>query len=72
MTIRLPAALAREFKARTRTARTTPTEVLRRAASEFIRSQPDARNAMQRHIDRYAGTWDGHMSGTELLQRTRP
>ncbi len=32
----------------------------------------DARNALQRHIRRYAGSWSGKVSGKELLKRTRP
>jgi hypothetical protein len=26
----------------------------------------------QAHIRKYAGTWEGHYSGAELLRRTRP
>ena len=26
----------------------------------------------QTHIQKYAGTWQGHCSGAELLRRTRP
>lgn len=29
-------------------------------------------NALQRHIRARAGTWDGKISGVELLKRTRP
>ena len=29
-------------------------------------------NAMQEHIDAFAGRWDGYCSGEELLRRTRP
>ncbi len=32
----------------------------------------EARNALQRHIRRYAGSWSGSISGKELLKRTRP
>lgn len=34
--------------------------------------QPVARNAMVEHIRTRAGTWDGNLSGVELLRRTRP
>ena len=29
-------------------------------------------NKAQAHIRKYAGTWQGHWSGEELLRRTRP
>jgi hypothetical protein len=29
-------------------------------------------NAVQRHIRAHAGTWDGDISGAELLRKTRP
>ena len=29
-------------------------------------------NALQKHIRARAGTWDGDLSGVELLKRTRP
>jgi bifunctional DNA-binding transcriptional regulator/antitoxin component of YhaV-PrlF toxin-antitoxin module len=29
-------------------------------------------NKAQTHIRKYAGTWQGHCSGAELLRRTRP
>jgi bifunctional DNA-binding transcriptional regulator/antitoxin component of YhaV-PrlF toxin-antitoxin module len=29
-------------------------------------------NALQRHIRERAGTWDGDISGVELLKKTRP
>jgi len=72
MTIRLPAKLAAQFKAKARQANTSPTEVLRQAASEYVREDTVSRTAMQRHIDARAGTWDGDISGAELLRRTRP
>ncbi|HET7625941.1 MAG TPA: hypothetical protein VFM25_11825 [Verrucomicrobiae bacterium] len=73
LTIRLPKSLAREFRAKTRAAKTNPTAVLRRAAAEFVKSEgAQARNAMQEHIRARAGTWSGHCSGAELLRRTRP
>jgi predicted transcriptional regulator len=72
LTIRLPAALAREFKARTKSSKTTPTAVLRRAAVEYVRKKKPALSTMQEHIDAYAGTWAGYFSGEELLRKTRP
>ena len=71
LTIRLPKALAREFRAKTRAARTNPTEVLREAAAKYVRNDPSARNAIVEHIRARAGTWDSDISGEELLRRTR-
>lgn len=34
--------------------------------------QVDGSNRLQRRIRQLAGTWDGHVSGAELLRRTRP
>ena len=72
LTIRLPKTLAREFRAKTRAAKTNPTEVLRQAAANYVRSDQTARNAIVEHIRSRAGTWDGDISGEELLRRTRP
>jgi hypothetical protein len=72
LTIRLPKSLARDFRARTRAAGTNPAEVLRKAAADYVRHDPAARNAMVEHIRARAGTWDGYCSGEELLRRTRP
>lgn len=72
LTIRLPARLAKDLKARTRRARTTPTEVLRRAAENYVRSDQTSRNAVVEHIRARAGGWNGDVSGEELLRRTRP
>ena len=72
LTIRLPKTLARDLRARARGAGTNPTAVLRRAAAEFVNQRGAARNAMQEHIRARAGTWDGRLSGVELLKRTRP
>jgi len=36
------------------------------------RKKENAPNAAQRHIMARAGTWDGDISGVELLRRTRP
>ena len=74
LTIRLPETLARKLKSKARAANTTPTEVLREAAEKYV-AQPakgEKLNAMQRHIYKYAGTWDGDISGEELLKMTRP
>jgi predicted transcriptional regulator len=74
LTIRLPAGLARELKARAKAAKTSPSAVLRRAAATYVRSKKSGAgvNATQEHIDAYAGTWNGYCSGEELLKRTRP
>jgi hypothetical protein len=72
LTIRLPKALARDFRAKTRAAGTNPTAILREAAAKYVKSDPTARNAIVEHIRARAGTWDGDISGVELLRRTRP
>lgn len=72
LTIRLPKSLAREFRAKTRAARTNPTEVLRQAAAHYVRADQSARHAIVDHIRARAGTWDGDISGEELMRRTRP
>ena len=74
LTVRLPAALASESKSRTKRAKTSPSAVLRRAAATYVRGKKSevGLNAMQEHIDAFAGTWDGYCSGEELLRRTRP
>jgi predicted transcriptional regulator len=74
LTIRLPATLARELKTRAKAAKTSPSAVLRRAAAEYVRKNKSGGklNAMQEHINARAGTWDGDISGEELLRRTRP
>ena len=72
LTIQLPAKLARDFRAKTRAARTNPAVFLRRAAADYVRGSKSGRRTMQEHIDAYAGTWDGYCSGEELLRRTRP
>lgn len=72
LTIRLPASLARDLKAKAKAANTNPTAVLRRAAEEYVREDQAARDARVEHIRKHAGTWDGYCSGAELLRRTRP
>ena len=72
LTIRLPKSLARDFRAKTRVAKTNPTEVLREAAANYVKKDQTARDAAVEHIRRFAGTWDGYCSGEELLRRTRP
>ena len=72
LTIRLPKSLARDFRAKTRAAKTNPTVVLRRAAADYVKMNQAARDASVEHIRRFAGTWDGYCSGEELLRRTRP
>lgn len=72
LTIRLPKALAREFRAKTRAARTNPSEVLRQAAARYVREDPTARHAIVEHLRSRTGTWTCAISGEELLRRTRP
>jgi predicted transcriptional regulator len=74
LTIRLSEDLARELKARTKAAKSSPSAVLRRAAATYVRGKKSGAglSAMQEHIDAYAGSWDGYCSGEELLRRTRP
>ena len=73
LTIRIPAQLARELKAKARSAKTTPSAVIRRLAVEYVRSTKGlTRNALQEHIVAHAGRWDGYCSGEELLRKTRP
>ena len=72
LTIRLPATLVQELKAKAKAAKTNPNAVLRRMAAEYVREKKPAGNAMQEHIRARAGTWDGYCSGEELLRRTRP
>jgi predicted transcriptional regulator len=72
MTIRLPAKLAAQFKAKARHANTSPTEILRQAASKYVREDKVSRSAMVAHLRSRAGTWDGDVSGKELLKMTRP
>ena len=73
ITIRLPSSLIRDLKAKTRSHKTNPSAVLRRAAAEYVcDKQGPCGNAMQDHIEARAGTWDGYCSGVELLKKTRP
>ena len=72
LTIRMPATLIRELKATAKLAHTNPSEILRPAAAEYVRKFKPGVNAMQNHILSRAGTWNGDISGVELLRRTRP
>jgi hypothetical protein len=72
LTIRMPAVLVRELKAKTKASGTNPSAVLRQAASDYVRQSKPGVNPMQQHILARAGTWDGDLSGAELLRRTRP
>jgi len=72
LTIRLPKSLAREFRAKARAAKTNPAAVLRQAAANYVRDDQTARNAIVARLRARAGTWDGDISGVELLRRTRP
>ncbi len=74
MTVRMPGRLAQQLRAKAKAARTNPSAVLRRLATEYV-GQPHKRkprNTVQEHIAAYAGTWDGYCSGEELLKKTRP
>ena len=72
LTIRLPKALAGKFRTKLRGAKTNPTAVLRRTAAKLVRADPAPRDAVVEHLRARAGTWDGSISGAELLRRTRP
>jgi len=74
LTIRLPATLAQQLKAKTRAEKTNPTVVLRKAAEIYIGEKAKGKrlNPLQEHIEKYAGRWDGDLSGEELLRKTRP
>jgi transposase-like protein len=56
---------------KTRAARTNPSAVLPEAAATYVRADPTARNGVLEHLRARAGTWDGPLSGQELLRRTR-
>ena len=71
LTIRLPATLVQELKAKAKSAKTNPTAILRRMAAEYVRDNKPAANSMQEHIRAHAGTWDGYCSGEEVLRKTR-
>jgi len=72
VTIRLPRRLAQELKAKARSSKTTPSAILRRMATEYVRSKKQTTlNPLQEHIVSHAGRWDGYCSGDELLRKTR-
>lgn len=73
LTIRLPQSLARQVKDKARAGRTNVSAVARQLFADYVRQGKThpASNEMQQHIDAYAGSWDGHCSGEELLRRTR-
>jgi hypothetical protein len=56
LTIRLPATLARELKAWTKAAKTSPSAVLRRAAAFYVRQKKPGTGltAIQEYIDSHA------------------
>jgi predicted transcriptional regulator len=56
LTIRLPKALAREFRAKTRAANTNPTVVLRQAAMDYVAHEQMPGDAIVMHIQKRAGT----------------
>ena len=73
LTIRLPSILAEKLKAKTQAEHTNPTEILRAAAEKYVHDdQTRRRQAVVEHLMSRAGTWDGDISGEELLRRTRP
>jgi hypothetical protein len=74
VTIRMPARLARQLRAKARAAKTTPSAVLRGLAGEYVRrpTGTEQANPQQEHIAAYAGAWDGYCSGEQLLKKTRP
>lgn len=73
LTIRLPSVLAEQLKSKAQAEHTNPTEVLRAAAEKYVRDdQTRRRQAAVEHLRAQAGTWDGDISGEELLRRTRP
>ncbi|HEY1788881.1 MAG TPA: hypothetical protein VGJ73_12025 [Verrucomicrobiae bacterium] len=65
ITIRLPKALAQEFRTKARAAGTTPSKVLSGAVIKFVRKE------IVEHIRARAGTWDGDIPGEDLLRKTR-
>ena len=38
----------------------------------LLRMSKGRTDAMRQHIHKFAGRWDGNISGTELLKKTRP
>ena len=72
LTIRRPKSLARDFRAKTRAAKTNPTAVLRQAAADYVRDAPAACNVIVEHLRARAGRWNSDVYGKELLRRTRP
>jgi hypothetical protein len=63
--------LARDLKAKAKRAKTSPMEVLPKAAEDYVSRDHAARDARVEHVRKYAGPWNGYWSGTELLRRTR-
>jgi metal-responsive CopG/Arc/MetJ family transcriptional regulator len=72
LTIRLPKTLARDLKAKAKSAKTNPSEVLRRAAEAYVREGHEARDARLEHVRKYAGSWNGYLSAADLIRKTRP
>jgi len=70
LTIRLPKSLA-SFEPGPAPPGPIPPRFLREAAAKYVRNNPSARNAIVEHIRSRAGTWDGEISGKELLGTTR-
>ncbi len=75
LSVRLPQQLVRRVKHKARANRTNVSAVARQLFAEYVRrpghQAPPVANPMQQHVDAYAGSWDGHCSGEELLRKTR-
>jgi len=75
LTVRLPQGLVRRVRHKARANRTNVSAVARQLFAEYVRHQKEgigtSSNPMQQHIDAYAGSWEGHCSGAELLRKTR-
>jgi len=75
LTVRLPQGLVRRVRHKARANRTNVSAVARQLFAEYVRDENEVTgsspNPMQQHIDAYAGSWEGHCSGAELLRKTR-
>jgi hypothetical protein len=75
LTVRLPQRLVSQVRYKARANRTNVSAVARRLFADYVRRQKGSAattpNPMQQHIDAYAGSWEGHCSGAELLRKTR-
>ncbi len=75
LTARLPQGLVRRVRHKARANRTNVSAVARQLFAEYVRQQKEGAGTspspMQQHINAYAGSWEGHCSGAELLRKTR-